>query len=107
MGNEGDSMGKGGMYSCSMNNRSVGDNWSNWGMSNSMGNRGVSNSMGNRGVSNSMSNRGVSNSMGNWMSNNRSFRVDSLTFISNFSNISVVSISLVVDMLGSSVRESN
>jgi len=39
--------------------------------------------------------------------NNGSFRVDSLTFISDFSDVSIVTISLVVDVLGSSIRESN
>merc|ERR1719347_2351393 len=80
-------------------------------------------SNGNR-MSNSMSNW-MSNSMNNWSSvdnrssmdnwgsigwsslNNRGLRVDSSSFIGNISNITIISISMVVHMLGTAIRKSN
>merc|ERR1712168_446316 len=70
----------------------------------SMNNRG---SMHNRGsVHNrgSMNNRG---SIGRSSLNNWSIRIDSGSFISNISNISIISISMVVHMLGTAIRKSN
>merc|ERR1719245_1543248 len=75
-------------------------------------------------VSNSMSNW-MSNSMNNWSSvdnrssmnnwgsigwsslNDRGFGVDSSSFIGNISNITIISISMVVHMLGTAIRKSN
>merc|ERR1719290_205138 len=88
---------------------------SNW-MSNSMSNW-MSNSMSNW-MSNSMSNW-MSNSMNNWSGmnnwgsigwsslNNRGIWVDSGSFIGNISNITIISISMVVHMLGTAIRKSN
>jgi len=91
-----------GNHTGSMDSRSVGNQRS------SMHSMGKRSSMGNR---SSMSNRSSMNqrgSMGNGGSmDNRSLRVDSLAFIGDLSNIAVVLISLVVDMLSSSIRESN
>merc|ERR1719427_2031492 len=75
-------------------------------MSNSVSNR-VSNSMGNW-MSNSMgnwvsNNSRVSNSMGNWMSN--SVSIGSNTIISDISNITIIIIGMIVDMLGTAIRK--
>merc|ERR1719435_484697 len=51
-----------------------------------------------------MDNRG---SIGRSSLNNWSIRIDSGSFISNISNISIVSISMVVHMLGTAIRKSN
>merc|ERR1711887_175465 len=70
---------------------------SNW-VSNSMNSR-VSNSMSNW-VSN---NSRVSNSMGNWVSN--SISICSNTIISDISNITIIIIGMIVDMLGTAIRK--
>merc|ERR1719370_1448516 len=59
----------------------------------------VSNSMGNR-VSN---NSRVSNSMGNWMSN--SISICSNTIISDISNITIIIIGMILDMLDTAIRK--
>merc|ERR1719347_2364457 len=59
----------------------------------------VSNSMGNW-VSN---NSRVSNSMGNWVSNSVGIR--SNTIVSDFSNITIIIIGMIVDMLGTAIRK--
>merc|ERR1711887_416586 len=70
--------------------------------SNTMSNNSrMSNSMSNR-VSNSMGNW-VSNSMGNWMSN--SVGICSNTIISDISNITIIIIGMIVDMLGTAIRK--
>merc|ERR1711970_1565630 len=51
-----------------------------------------------------MNNRG---SIGRSSLNNWSIRIDSGSFISNISNISIISISMVVHMLGTAIRKSN
>merc|ERR1711887_169838 len=51
-----------------------------------------------------MDNRG---SIGRSSLNNRGIRIDSSSFISNISNISIISISMVVHMLGTAIRKSN
>merc|ERR1712038_2023974 len=59
----------------------------------------MSNSMGNW-VSN---NSRVSNSMGNWMSN--SISICSNTIICDISNITIIIIGMIVDMLGTAIRK--
>merc|ERR1719430_2412459 len=82
--------------------------------SNTVANNGrVSNSMGNwvsnsNRMSNSMSdwmsnNSRVSNGMGNWMSN--SVGICSNTIISDISNITIIIIGMIVDMLGTAIRK--
>merc|ERR1719435_586785 len=51
-----------------------------------------------------MNNRG---SIGRSSLNNWSIRIDCGSFISNISNISIISISMVVHMLGTAIRKSN
>merc|ERR1719228_2872732 len=46
-------------------------------------------------------------SIGGGSLNNWSIRIDSSSFISNISNISIISISMVVHMLGTAIRKSN
>merc|ERR1711887_508549 len=58
----------------------------------------------------SMDNRGSVNnrsSIGRGSLNNWSIRIDSGSFIGNISNISIISISMVVHMLGTAIRKSN
>merc|ERR1712018_967050 len=55
-------------------------------------------------------NRGSMDNRGGigWSSlNNRGFGVDSSSFIGNISNITIISISMVVHMLGTAIRKSN
>merc|ERR1719245_799935 len=88
MGNNRSSMdNRGGVVSRgSMDNRSSMDNWSSMNNWSSMDNWG-----------------GIG-----WSSlNNRGFRVDSSSFIGNISNITIISISMVVHMLGAAIRKSN
>merc|ERR1712025_613848 len=82
----------------------------NSGVSNSMGNwvsnnSGVCNSMGNWMSNNS----GVGNSMSNWVSNNsrvsNSVGISSSSFISNISNISIIIIGMIFDMLDTTIRK--
>merc|ERR1712025_1188338 len=55
-------------------------------------------------VSNWVSNNSwVSNSMGNWVSNSVGIR--SNTFISDISNITIIIIGMIVDMLGTAIRK--
>merc|ERR1719370_1235051 len=71
------------------NNSRVSNSMSNW----------VSNSMCNRMSNNS----GMSNSMGNRMSN--SISICSNTIISDISNITIIIIGMIVDMLGTAIRK--
>merc|ERR1719187_693054 len=81
------------------NNSRVSNSMSN-SMSNWVSNNGrVSNSMGNW-VSN---NSRVSNSMGNWVSNSVGIR--SNTIISDISDIAIIIIGMIVDMLGTAIRK--
>merc|ERR1719278_270583 len=74
------------------------NNWVGNSMSNSMNNW-VGNSMSNW-VSN---NSRVSNSMGNWVSN--SVGIGSSSFISDISNISIIIIGMIFDMLDTAIRK--
>jgi len=88
----------------SSNYWSMGNNRSSMVSRSSMNNRGsvVSrSSMDNRG---SVDNRG---SIGRSSLDNWSIRIDSGSFISNISNISIISIGMVVHMLGTAIRKSN
>merc|ERR1719427_178200 len=82
----------------SSNYWSMGNNRSSMVSGSSVNNRG---SMVSRG---SVDNRG---SIGRSSLNNWSIRIDSGSFISNISNISIISISMVVHMLGTAIRKSN
>jgi len=78
-----------------------------WSMGNNRGSMVSRGSMDNRGSMNnwgSMDNRG---SIGRSGLNNWSIRVYSSSFIGNISNISIISISVVVHMLGTTIRKSN
>merc|ERR1712106_327288 len=92
----------------SSNNWSMGNNRSSMVSRGNMDNRGSIgwSSMDNRGSisRSSMDNRG---SIGWSGMNQRSIWVDSSSFISNISNISIISIGMVVHMLGTTIRKSN
>merc|ERR1719206_949538 len=70
----------------------------------SMDNRGSMNNRGSMVSRGSMNNRG---SIGRSSLNNWSIGVHSSSFIGNISNISIISISMVVHMLGTTIRKSN
>merc|ERR1740131_163174 len=97
------------MNSMSNNWGSMSNNWgsmsNNWGSMNSMGN--------NWGSMNSMSNNwgSMSNNWGmiSWcsMGNNRGRSILSLSIIGDISNITIIIIDMIVDMLNSAIRKSN
>merc|ERR1712095_174456 len=73
-------------------------------VSNSMGNWVSNNSGAGNSMSNWVSNNSrVSNSMGNWVSN--SVGISSSSFISNISNISIIIIGMIFDMLDTTIRK--
>merc|ERR1712083_805653 len=72
-----------------------------WSMGNNRGSMHNRGSMNNRG---SVDKRG---SIGRSSLDNWSIRIDSSSFISNISNISIISIGMVVHMLGTAIRKSN
>merc|ERR1719481_423350 len=77
------------------NNSWVGNSMNNWTSDNSRVANGMSNWVSN--------NSRVSNSMSNWVSN--SVGIGSNTIISDISNISVIIIGMIVDMLGTTIRK--
>merc|ERR1711913_207458 len=80
-------------------------NWvsnNSW-VSNSMDNWTSNNSMVSNRVSNSMVSNRVSNSMSNWVSN--SVSISSNSVISHISNITIIIIGMIGNMLGTAIRK--
>merc|ERR1719435_848104 len=80
------------------------NSWVSNSMSHRVGNNSwVSNSMGNWVSNNSMVSQRVSNSMSNWVSN--SVSIGSNTIISHISNITIIIIGMIGNMLGTAIRK--